>query len=85
VIILCNILIDKELPSKIVFSPSTLEIGTRVLRWWSGIHDTGCVQGPSTRIGTYHIGSCADGFVPAGCGFLQNADDLVVYVALLIG
>jgi hypothetical protein len=27
------------------------------------------------------IGSCADRFVPAGCGFLQYADDLVVYVA----
>jgi hypothetical protein len=27
------------------------------------------------------IGSCADRFFPAGCGFLQYADDLVVYVA----
>jgi hypothetical protein len=27
------------------------------------------------------IGSCADRFVPAGCGFLQYADDLEVYVA----
>jgi hypothetical protein len=27
------------------------------------------------------IGSCADRFVPAGYGFLQYADDLVVYVA----
>jgi hypothetical protein len=26
------------------------------------------------------IGSCADRFVPAGCGFLQYADDLMVYV-----
>jgi hypothetical protein len=26
------------------------------------------------------IGSCTDRFVPAGCGFLQYADDLVVYV-----
>jgi hypothetical protein len=28
----------------------------------------------------YVIGSCPDRFVPAGCGFLQYADDLVVYV-----
>jgi hypothetical protein len=26
------------------------------------------------------IGSCADRFVPAGCSFLQYADNLVVYV-----
>jgi hypothetical protein len=26
------------------------------------------------------IESCADRFVPAGCGFLQYADNLVVYV-----
>jgi hypothetical protein len=32
------------------------------------------------------IGSCADRFVPAGCGFLRYADDLVVNVAYrLIG
>jgi hypothetical protein len=27
------------------------------------------------------IGSCADRFIPSGCGFLQYADDLVVYMA----
>jgi hypothetical protein len=27
------------------------------------------------------IESCADKFIPAGCGFLQYADDLVVYMA----
>jgi hypothetical protein len=27
------------------------------------------------------IGSCADRFVSTGCGFLQYADDLLVYVA----
>jgi hypothetical protein len=26
------------------------------------------------------IGSCADRFIPSGCGFLHNADDLVVYM-----
>jgi hypothetical protein len=26
------------------------------------------------------IGSCVDRFVPAGCGFLEYTDDLVVYV-----
>jgi hypothetical protein len=25
------------------------------------------------------IGSCADRFIPSGCGFLQYADDLVMY------
>jgi hypothetical protein len=27
------------------------------------------------------IGSCANRFIPSGCGFLQYADDLVVYMA----
>jgi hypothetical protein len=28
------------------------------------------------------IGSCVDRFLPSGCGFLQYADDLVVYMTL---
>jgi hypothetical protein len=50
--ILCNILMDKELPSKIVRFLARLLNGTRVFRWCSGIHDTGWIQGPSARIGT---------------------------------
>jgi hypothetical protein len=30
------------------------------------------------------IGSCADRFIPTGCGFRQNADDLVVYKYRLV-
>jgi hypothetical protein len=48
--ILRNILIDKELPSKIVRFLARLF--WRVFRWWSGIHDTRWEQGPSARIGT---------------------------------
>jgi hypothetical protein len=41
----------------------------------------GLPQGSVLRLFLYNIiGSCADRFIPSGCGFLQFADDLVVYV-----
>jgi hypothetical protein len=48
--ILCNILIDNELPSG--FQPIFSGKSTRVFRWWLGIHDTGWIQGPFARIST---------------------------------
>jgi hypothetical protein len=42
----------------------------------------GLTQGSVLSLFLYNIiGSCVDRFIPSECGFLQCADDLVVYVA----
>jgi hypothetical protein len=90
--ILCNILMEKELPrGSLGFWP--VHFGERyscfllvVRNTWHWL-DKDLPQGSVLSPFLHNIiGSCADRFVPAGCGFLQYADDLVVYVAhMLIG
>jgi hypothetical protein len=85
--ILCNIFIEKELPSGIVRFLARL-LSRKVLVFFAGgrkymtlVGYKGLPQGLvlSPFLNNF-IGSCADIFVPAGCGFLQYADGLVVYV-----
>jgi hypothetical protein len=84
--IICNILIDKEEPSKIVRFLACL-LWRNVLVLFTGGREyvtlagyKGLPQGSVLSPFLYNvIGSCADKFVPAGCGFFQYADDLVVY------
>jgi Reverse transcriptase (RNA-dependent DNA polymerase) len=86
--ILCNILMDRELPSRIVMLLDRL-LWRKLLVFFAGgreymtlIGYNGLPQGSVLSSFVYNvIGSCADRFVPAGCGFLQYADDFVVYVA----
>jgi hypothetical protein len=78
---------DKELTSKIVKFLARL-LWRKVLVFFAGgrvymtlVGYTGLLQGSVLNLFLYNvIGSCADRFDPASCGFLQYADDLVVYV-----
>jgi hypothetical protein len=86
--ILCNIMMDRELPSRIVRFLARL-LWRKVLVFFAGGQEYMTMVGykglPQRSVLSpflYNIiGSCADRFVLAGCGFLQYADDLVVYVA----
>jgi hypothetical protein len=84
---LCNLLIDKVLPSKIIRFLARI-LCRKVFVFFAGGREymtlvgyKGLPQGSVLSPFLYNIiGSCADRFVPTGCGFLQYADDLVVYV-----
>jgi hypothetical protein len=88
--IICNILIDKELPSKFVRFLARL-LWRKVLLFFAGAREYMTLVGykslPRGSVLIHFlynvIGSCADRFVLdlIGCGFLQYADDLVVYVS----
>jgi hypothetical protein len=86
--ILCDILRKKEVPLQVVRFLFRL-LWRKELVFFAGglecmtlVGYKGLPQGSVLSPFLYNIiGSCADRFIPAGCGFLQYADDLVVYMA----
>jgi hypothetical protein len=81
------IIADKELPSEIVWFLAHL-LWRKVFVFFAGGREymtlvgyKGLPQGSILSPFLYSvIGSCTDRFVPAGRGFLEYTDDLMVYV-----
>jgi hypothetical protein len=86
--ILCDILREKEIPLQVVRFLFRLLWRKEFVffsggrEWMTLVGYKGHSQGSVLSPFLYNIiGSSADRFIPSGCGFLQYADDLVVYMA----